>query len=254
MATVLLATGLLALLVGCTSVPVADADPRLAAGIEDALANADRSAADQRRDSSLQPAAVLSYLGAEPGMTVLELVAGDGYYTEALALAVGREGRVYAQNPDWMLALRDGINEKAMRVRLAGNRLPNVVRWDRDFPALGLGADSVDLALIALAYHELVQREDGSAAAMLWSVYQVLKPGGHFGVIDHVGIVGADNAALGRIVPAQIKQAAFEAGFVLDGRSDLLASFSDDHRLSTVDARIRGRTDRVIYRFRKPER
>ena len=46
-----------------------------------------------------QPYAVLDFLGVTPGMTVLDVIASGGYYSEAAAHAVGLEGQVYAQNP-----------------------------------------------------------------------------------------------------------------------------------------------------------
>lgn len=66
---------------------------RAAARIESRLESASRSRADQSRDAARQPAAVLGYLGVSPGMTVIDLVAGDGYYAEVLAHSVGPEGR-----------------------------------------------------------------------------------------------------------------------------------------------------------------
>jgi predicted methyltransferase len=239
------------LLGGCAAGTVDDPYQR-SARITQQLADAERSAADRRRDEPRQPAKVLAYLGIAPGMQVLDLVSGDGYYAEVLALVVGEQGRVYAQNPPWILALRDGANEKAMRARLAGNRLPNVVRWDREFDALGLGEDLLDAALLALAYHDLFYRQNGSDKALLRSVFKVLKPGGVLGIIDHVGVVDGANDALHRIVPAQIESDALAAGFVFSGRSEVLANFQDDHQRSVFDPAMRGRTDRALYRFVKP--
>jgi predicted methyltransferase len=42
------------------------------------------------------------------------------------------------------------------------------------------------------------------------------------------------------------------AGFVLDGESDLLRNPGDDHSLLVFDKAIRGKTDRFVFRFRKP--
>jgi len=42
-------------------------------------------------------------------------------------------------------------------------------------------------------------------------------------------------------------------GFVLDGESDALANAEDDHTKSVFDPEIRGKTDRYVLRFRKPE-
>ena len=51
--------------------------------------------------------------------------------------------------------------------------------------------------------------------------------------------------------PAAIK-ADFVAGFVLEAESPILRMADDDHSKGVFDPAIRGRTDRVVYRFRKP--
>ena len=102
------------------------------------LANPDRSAEDQARDAGRKPAEVLEFLQIGPAMTVIDLIAAGGYYTEVLSLRVGSEGRVYAQNPALVLKFRDGANDKAMTARLADDRLKNVIRWDHEFDDLGI--------------------------------------------------------------------------------------------------------------------
>jgi len=82
--------------------------------LESRLADASRAEADRARDAGRKPAEVLAFLGIEPGMSVLDLMAGGGYYTEVLSLAVGPEGQVVAHNTDAALQVRDGANEKAL--------------------------------------------------------------------------------------------------------------------------------------------
>ncbi len=82
----------------------------------------DRPAADRIRDAGRKPAGVIAFLGIEPGMTVVDLIAAGGYYTEVLSLAVGTEGKVYAQNTKFALEYREGANDKAMAARLADCR------------------------------------------------------------------------------------------------------------------------------------
>jgi predicted methyltransferase len=40
---------------------------------------------------------------------------------------------------------------------------------------------------------------------------------------------------------------------VLEAESDLLKNPADDHSLNVFDEKIRGRTDRFILKFRKPQ-
>jgi predicted methyltransferase len=85
-----------------------------------------RKAADKERDAARKPAEVLAFLGVEPGMVVMDVMASGGWYTEVLSFAVGDNGRVYAQNTPAFLQYRDGMYEKAIADRLRGNRLKNV--------------------------------------------------------------------------------------------------------------------------------
>lgn len=104
-----------------------------------ALASEDRAAADRARDAGRKPAEVVAFLGIGSGMTVMDLIAAGGYYTEVLSLAVGPTGKVYSQNPPRVLQFRDGANEKALSARLADGRLPNVERVnEQDLGATGL--------------------------------------------------------------------------------------------------------------------
>ncbi len=77
-------------------------------GLSSALADTSRSEADRNRDAGRRPADVIRFLGIKEGMSVIDMIAAGGYYTEVLSLAVGPEGKVYAQNPEWLLKFREG--------------------------------------------------------------------------------------------------------------------------------------------------
>jgi predicted methyltransferase len=82
-----------------------------------------------------------------------------------------------------------------------------------------------------------------------------LKPGGIYLVIDHVAERGSglrDTEALHRIDPQRLRQEIEAAGFIFDSQSSVLRNQADDHRLSVFDPGVRGRTDQVVYRFRRP--
>lgn len=244
------------------AIPVANAAgapsaPSLGSGAPDlaaSLEQADRPAADAARDSGRKPAEVLTFLGIGDGMTVIDLLAAGGYYTEVLATAVGPSGRVYAQNNQMVLTFRDGANDKAIAERLAGNRLPNVTRWDREFADLGLEPNSLDAAITALNFHDIYNRPDGAAGAagFLASIKAILKPGGVLGIIDHVGVAGADNTALHRIEPRLVGAAAEAAGFVVEASGEMLANPDDPHNTGVFDPSVRGHTDRFVLLLRKP--
>src|SRR3954464_286418 len=68
----------------------------LPAAISNALSDSARPAADTSRDVNRHPGELLAFAGLRPGMTVVDLSPGGGYYTRILAKAVGDKGRVYA--------------------------------------------------------------------------------------------------------------------------------------------------------------
>lgn len=218
-----------------------------------ALAAADRSEEDVQRDLGRKPAQVASVLGFGPGMTIMDVIAGGGYYSESLAAIVGPSGTIYAQNPQVILKMRDGANDIAMKKRLAGGRLPNVVRWDRELQALGLAPNSLDGAITALNFHDVYNRDPKTAAQMLKTLFGVLKPGAILGVIDHVGVEGQDNSKLHRMRKVDAIAVAQQAGFVVAADSDLLANAQDDHTTFVFDPIIRGNTDRFLLKLVKPE-
>lgn len=217
------------------------------------LASESRPEEDRARDAGRKPAEVIEFLGIESGMRVMDVYAAGGYNTEVLSLAVGSEGQVVAQNPPGILQMRDGAYEKALSARLAENRLPNVSRLNAELAEMGADAGTFDAAITALNFHDIYNRNGPEAAVgALKAVYDVLKPGGVFGIIDHAGVAGANNAELHRIEKEIAIESAIAAGFVVEEESGLLSNPADDHTLGVFSAEIRGNTDRFALKLRKP--
>lgn len=237
------------------SVLVASGTPLAArADLAKQLAESERSDADKARDEGRKPAAVLAFLGVEPGMTAMDVIAAGGWYTEVLSVAVGPAGRVYAQNTDFVLKFRDGANDEAMTARLADGRLPNVERVDAELDALPMPDDSVDVAITALNFHDIYDRGGEEAAlGFLRAIHAKLAPGGVLGIIDHVGVAGQDNAKLHRIEEQKVLDLVEKSPFVLEARSELLANSDDDHTQGVFAPGLRGHTDRFLLRLKKPE-
>ncbi len=216
------------------------------------LASESRAEADRARDAGRKPADVIEFLGIEPGMRVMDVIAAGGYYTEVLSLAVGADGEVVAQNPPGVLQFRDGANEKAISARLADNRLPNVSRLNAELGEIA-SSGTYDAAITALNFHDIYHRGGPeSAVGALKAVYDVLEPGGVFGIIDHVGVAGADNASLHRIEKEIAIETAIAAGFVVEDETDLLSNAADDHTQGVFAEGLRGNTDRFALKLRKP--
>lgn len=230
---------------------------RAPADIAAAVASADRPADQVKLDESRRPAEILAFEGLKRGDMVLDLFAGGGYYTEIMAKAVGPTGGVLAWDP------ANFVNDKARTAfaELKG-RAPNTGFLVTPANALSLPASTFDFVMIHLNYHDFywesakygLPRMD--PAAILATVYRSVKPGGTVAVIDHVASAGGDTREVvekyHRIDPSTIKADFARAGFVLEAESNLLRNPADDHSKGVFDPAIRGKTDRVVYRFRKP--
>ena len=108
------------------------------------------------------------------------------------------------------------------------------------------------------SYHDLHDPFLGPAKVAVINkiIFDALKPGGIFLVIDHVAESGSglrDTDTLHRIDPIRMKTEIEAAGFVLESQSDALRNTDDDHKRAIFDPNIRGRTDQVLFRFRKPQ-
>jgi predicted methyltransferase len=219
-----------------------------------AMADDGRPTEDKERDAARKPAEVLSYLGLESGMHVLDFMAASGYYTEMLAGAVGPDGRVHAQNNDQMWTFQDGMFAKGMEARLEGDRLPNVATYIAEVNDLG-HEGQIDFAMMGLILHDLVDwyGPDETVVA-LQSIYNTLKPGGVLGVIEHVGVEGQDNKELHRMeIPAALELLE-AAGFEVEGLNEnILENDADDHTLMVFNPELGRNTDRYIVLARRPE-
>lgn len=184
-------------------------------------------------------------------MNVADIMGAKGYYTEILARAVGSSGAVYAQNNRFVLAK---FAEGPLSARLEHPDLKNVVRVDIELDEVGLSEGEIDVALMVLFYHDSVWME-ADRGVMNKNIFNALKPGGVFGVIDHHAEAGSgtrDVERLHRIDAEVVKREILAAGFELREESDLLRHPQDDRAVNVFDDTIRGKTDRFIYKFTKP--
>ena len=210
-------------------------------------------------DASRRPAEILSFMGLERGDRALDLFTGTGYFAEIMGRAVGPRGSVMAWEP---ANFYDGDARTALDA--VRQRTPNVAIVVSPADAFALPQSAFDFAMINLNYHDTYWESERyrfpriDPAAFLRTVFESMKPGGTIAVIDHVANPGGDTrqvvTALHRIDPAVVRADFERAGFVFDGESDLLRNREDDHTKLVFDPSIRGRTDRFVYRFRRPAR
>jgi predicted methyltransferase len=231
--------------VGSLGAPLAQAQNEQAARMETALLSPSRPYEDKERDAARKPIQTVQFLGIETGDTVIDVIAVGGWFTEVLSAAVGPSGKVLAQNPDFFVS-REGFvaTEKARH-----DRLGNVQAVHGELAANGVvGADA---AVTALNLHD-VYGQGGEAAAVAFAkgVYDALKPGGVFGVIDHVGVEGQNNQQFHRIQIQQARDVITKAGFRIEAEADILRNPGDDHTKPVFE--MGRRTDQFLIRARKP--
>lgn len=232
--------------------------PALAAPAEvrAAIAAPDRSKENVALDEVRRPAEVLAFLGLEKGDRVLDYFTGGGYYAEIMAKAVGPKGMVVGWNSS---AFHQRVKDKLGELKA---RNPNTSFYGTPNTAIAFPAASFDFAMLHLVYHDaywesaefkLPRIEPSSVVQALW---HAVKPGGIVAVIDHAATPGGDTRAivdkLHRIDPAVVRADFERAGFVLEAQSNLLRVPADDLTKNVFDPAIRGRTDRFVYRFRRP--
>jgi len=221
-------------------------------------ATAARTEANVKLDESRKPAEVLSFLGLETGMRVLDMFGANQYWAEITAPAVGPDGFVVVWQPNQFL----NDKRRATFAEFAGKQ-KNVLLINSAFEQPMIGTNAYDFILMNLDYHDVywesAERKISRMEPDAWlaRLYAAAKPGAVVGIIDHVAAPGGDTRAvvekLHRIDPAVVKADFQRAGFVLEAESDLLKNPADDHSLNVFDEKIRGKTDRFLFKFRKPQ-
>ncbi|MCH8863067.1 MAG: class I SAM-dependent methyltransferase [Proteobacteria bacterium] len=227
--------------------------------IEQAVQNPARPDDDRARDEARRPAEVLAFFGVEPGMRVMEVGGGSGYYTEILNYVVGGEGKVIAQNGPG--PFYESFLKEPLATRYKDGRLENAEQLLASAPDWELEDGSLDAVFIFLIYHHMHIGPDGAEAmpestvATLAKLRAALKPGGLLGLIEHRaadGATRAESAAWHRITDAVARADMAAAGFAFDGASDMFTNAEDDQRNYWRESGMSGKTTRIVHRYRKP--
>ncbi len=226
------------------------------AAVAAAIANPQRPAADLARDNLRKPAEVLTFFGIQPGMAVLDLFSGGGYYSEILNTLVGGHGKVIAHTNDAYISF---VGEENYRRRFADGRLAQTEPVIAEADDLELENHSLDAVIMILTWHDFLFADPQGGwrsvdeARLLKKLCAAVKPGGVLGLIDHAANPGGDPgrvaADLHRVDPQVVKDSFANSCFELKAQAKFLRNPDDDHTLSVFDKSIRGKTDRFVFRF-----
>lgn len=219
--------------------------------ISKAVADPARPAGYKAADAFRKPAETLTFSGVRPGMTVGEFYPAGGYFTRMISDVVGPTGHIYAiENAGWNDSVQDD------RKMLAEGKWKNVSLDVQPFGTVKF-AQPLDLAWVTQNYHDLKIPKYGPVDTVAFDrgVYDALKPGGIFFVLDHQGWPGmtvADITKVHRIDKAQVIQEVTSVGFKLQGEGTFLNRPTDDHHMVIFDPKVRGHTDQYALKFVKP--
>ena len=201
---------------------------------------------------------LIRFARVEAGSTVIDVYPGGGDWTRIFSEIVGSNGNVYSFVPAEVAHFKnDPVGMMRTLAREPGRENVEVV--SADVIALTEVSQTADVLWLHLFYHDLhtalMQAKGATAAAFNRAVFERLKPGGYYVIVDHAAAAGSgtsDASSLHRIDPATVREEVETAGFVLDAQSTLLANPEDPHGIKVFDPSIKGNTDRFAYRFVKP--
>ena len=246
----LLIAGLMGTVLSCGTAMAAPAY------IEKAVADPARPAEDTKRDAQRMPAALTEFAGIKPGMTVVDLLPGTGYFTRIFAKSVGPKGQVYAYVGTWADARiakagQDPDNQLAALKNAYAN--VGVIHGPLD---QFVTPTKVDVVWTSDNYHDVHNKSFATdVAAMNKAIYASLKPGGVYVVIDHRAAKGAgagSTEALHRMDEDIAKQEIQAAGFKLVSESKMLTRSDDNNTKKIFEDGEHDHTDQMVLKVRKP--
>jgi len=233
-----------------SNMTAATAQDAKAPDYEAIVASPDRSDADRQTDARRQPARMLAFTGARPGMKVLDMEASAGYSTELLARAVAPDGIVYAQ--DSAAVIERSVKDR-FELRAQKPAMKNVVHVVRNYDdPIPPDVSGLDLITFFFAYHDMTYMPV-DRAAMDRRLFAALKPGGILVIADHSARPG-DGTTVGktfhRIEESALRQEIEAAGFKLAAEADFLRHPEDPRDAAVFHPQLP--VDEFVLKYRKP--
>jgi predicted methyltransferase len=262
---------------GCSLLGIgsnAGTDAKTSAAIAAASVGSHRSAKAIARNVYRHPVETLSFFGLRSDMTVVEALPGGLWYTEILAPVLRDNGQYIAASYD--MSLPDQPDYRIKGHQYLVDRIANegdvfgaaqLVKLSAP-TSIDLGEpDSADMVLTFRSNHGWIR--DNAIDSVYESFFEVLKPGGVLGVVQHRASEHTDTSTFsGYVAQDRVIELASAAGFVLEATSEVNANPKDTAnyeggvwtlppslRLGETDADkylAIGESDRMTLRFRKP--
>jgi predicted methyltransferase len=216
----------------------------ITAKVEAALSADGRPQADVDRDRNRRPLETLQFFGMSDGMTVVELFPGGGWYTRVLAPVLAENGKLHVALGTGRVA--DTVLTEPGFARVSVLETSENIRRDNErriylLDEFKFGISNVDM----VEGREIVNRQ----------VYEVLKPGGLYGIVDHTRrhMEPANHENRRRIDPVLVIRELTAIGFEFVDFTDLHYRADDELEYEVGRRSVTGNTDRFTFLFRKPE-
>jgi len=213
------------------------------------IAAPDGSDADRQADQRRDPLPLLQFIGAGPGMKVLDMGAGGGYSTELMARAVAPNGKVWGQFPaDGFQRAIDNFNAR-LKTPAMSTAAADFRPFDDPIPP---DVSNLDLITFLFYYHDTTYM-NVDRTAMDRKMFAALKPGGYLVIADHAAAAGADvsvGKSLHRIDEAIVRKELEAAGFKLVAEGDFWRVPGDTRDFSSN--RPPSPVDSFVLKFQKP--
>lgn len=214
-----------------------------------------RTPEERARDINRMPAEILEFFRMRGNMRVIEILPAGGWFTKILAPVLKDQGKLYVAHPP-------GFYADAYRRIADLPGLEEVEEIDWGSTAQGSGGpfgpsgrwdvEPVDLVLTFRNYHNFSPADRDTVNR---SVFEALKPGGYFGLVDHTRRHNEPTTRENgrRVDPVLVIKEVQAAGFELVDFSDLYYRPNDDLSLEVANPAVNDRTDRIALLFRKPQ-
>lgn len=222
-------------------------------GIKSAMKSDLRTEDEMERDRNRMPVETLEFFGLKGDMKVIELMPGGGWYTKLLAPVLKEKGELIVAIGTGRVGSMIKENESLSHVKV-GAEASNLFRKEgARFYSLenaDLGVKKADMVLTFRNYHNFA--EDGRMA-LNDAVWDSLKMGGIYGVVDHTRrhMEGESDENRRRFDPVKAIAEIQKAGFELVDFSDLHYRADDELQYEVGRRSVSGNTDRFTLKFIK---